>query len=138
MNGYVYMLVCPHCKSQRILAVRPPKDVVVVMPCPSCQGLVVLFRNKVIALNRQTLEQGSREQIVTHIADVIGEFLDAGVFPGFGEHTTNELEPESPARDEDMDSEVSSPPISQEEMDRFVKIELKCIDNPAYFKRHFG
>ena len=136
------MLVCPHCKSQRILAVRPPKDVVVVMPCPSCQGLVVLFRRKVIALSRRTLEQGSREQIITHIADVIGEFLDAGVFPGFGERSSTGPTPEAGTDEteemEEMEASSLSPPISQEEMERFVKIELKCIDNPAYFKRHFG
>lgn len=126
------MLVCPHCTSHRMLAVHPPKDVVVVMPCPACHGLVVLFRDKVIALNREILERGTREQVIGHIADIIGEFLDAGVFPGFGDHAsddTPEYEPEP---------QMPSEPISKEEIDRFVKIELKCIDNPAYFKRHFG
>lgn len=133
------MLVCPHCKSHRILAVRPPKDVVVVMPCPSCQGLVVLFRSKVIALSRRTLEQGSREQIITHIADVIGEFLDAGVFPGFAERGSTGPAPEAGTEEaEDMDAASSVPLISPDELERFVKIELKCIDNPAYFRRHFG
>ena len=132
------MLVCPHCTSHRMLAVRPPKDVVVVMPCPACQGLVVLFRNKVIALSRGTLEKGTREQIITHIADVIGEFLDAGVFPGFGEHGATDAAQEAESREDESETESSSPPISKEEMERFVKIELKCIDNPAYFKRHFG
>jgi hypothetical protein len=112
------------------------------MPCPSCQGLVVLFRNKVIALNRQTLEQGNREEIVAHIADVIGEFLDAGVFPEFGEHNLERLSQDQEIEDveegEIEEEETPAAPISQEEMDHFVKIELKCIDNPAYFKRYFG
>ena len=119
-----------------MLAVHPPKDVVVVMPCPACHGLVVLFRDKVMALNREILEHGTRKQVVSHIADIIGEFLDAGVFPTFGEHGSDE-HAEEPSEFE-PETEISSEPISREELDRFVKIELKCIDNPAYFKRHFG
>ena len=131
------MVVCPHCKSHRILAVRPPKDVVVVMPCPACHELVVVFRSKVIALNRRILEQGAREQVISHIADVIGEFLDAGVFPGLGVTQASSAEGGT-SQDEDGETQLGFTPISREEMERFVKIELKCIDNPSYFKRHFG
>jgi len=133
------MVVCPHCKSHRILAVRPPKDVVVVMPCPACHELVVLFRSKVIALNRRILEQGAREQIIAHIADVIGAFLDAGVLPGLGEHGGAQAPSTGaePTQAEGADAQGDNAPISQEEMERFVRIELKCIDNPSYFKRHF-
>jgi len=35
------------------------------------------------------------KQIITHIADVIGEFLDAGVFPGFGERDSTGPGPEA-------------------------------------------
>jgi hypothetical protein len=133
------MVICPHCKSHRILGVRPPKDVVVVMPCPACHELIVLFRSKVIALNRRILEQGARAQIITHIADVIGEFLDAGVLPGLGEHGAAQASAEEGASAQgEGEDESEAPLISQEEMERFVKIELKCIDNPSYFKRHFG
>jgi hypothetical protein len=131
------MVVCPHCKSHRILAVRPPKDVVVVMPCPACHELVVVFRSKVVALNRRILEQGVRERIIAHIADVIGEFLDAGVVPGLGASQASSAEGET-SQEEDSEAQFGAVPISHEEMDRFVKIELKCIDNPSYFKRHFG
>jgi hypothetical protein len=119
-----------------MLAVHPPKDVVVVMPCPACHGLVVLFRDKVIALSRDILERGTRKQVVSHIADIIGEFLDAGVFPSFGKHSSDAHSDDTP--EYEPETEVSFEPISKEEMDRFVKIELKCLDNPAYFKRHFG
>jgi len=134
------MVVCPHCKSHRILAVRPPKDVVVVMPCPACHELVVVFRSKVIALNRRILEQGAREQIISHIADVIGEFLDAGVFPGLGEHGATQASSagHEASQEENAETQPGAIPITHEEMERFVKIELKCIDNPSYFKRHFG
>jgi len=30
------------------------------------------------------------------------------------------------------------PHITPEEFDKFVRIDLKCLDNAAYFRRHFG
>jgi hypothetical protein len=126
--------------------------VVVVMPCPSCHELVVLFRNKVIPLSRKIIEHGTREERKMHLADIIDEFLDAGAFLSAGEDSEDaeqESEPatDSPARllrrrprDAESASEEASadPPITQEEFDRFLKIDLKCIDNATYFKKHFG
>ena len=74
------LVVCPHCKAHRIVTIKVPKDVVVVMPCPSCHELIVLFRNRIIALSRRILERGTQEERKAHLADVIGEFLDEGLF----------------------------------------------------------
>ena len=45
----MYTVVCPHCKSHQVLTTKVRRDVVVVMPCPSCHEWVILFRDKVIA-----------------------------------------------------------------------------------------
>ena len=140
------MLVCPHCHSHRIVTAKVPKDVVVVMPCPVCHELAVLFRNRVIPLNRKILENGTFEQRKDHLAQVIAEFLESGLFSELdGEDEILSLDAGTDASSsEDAEEQVFEsvstpiPPISKEEFDKFVRIDLKCIDNPAYFKRHFG
>lgn len=139
----MHTVVCPHCKAHRIVTPRPPKDVVVVMPCPACHELVVLFRNKVIALNRRIIERGSMEERKNHLADIIGEFLDAGAFAPDSEGAIAEFgvmggQQGPPRRASEENGGSTSTPITDEEWERFLKIDLKCIDNAAYFKRHFG
>ncbi|MBI2432437.1 MAG: hypothetical protein HYV26_06160 [Candidatus Hydrogenedentes bacterium] len=132
------MVVCPHCKNHRLVTSRVPKDVIVVMPCPSCHELAVVFRNRVIPLNRRVLERGTFDERKNHLAEVIAHFLEAGIFPfGFGEDGA-EMPFGMDTRPGAADQEDQTDPISEEEMDRFTRIELKRLDNPAYFKRHFG
>jgi hypothetical protein len=145
-------LVCPHCKSHRIVTSKVPRDVVVVMPCPACGELTVLFRDRAIALDRKIIEHGSNEERVTHFATVITEFLESGILPFDEVHFEGAFEqsrpmpprkraprarkrPPSPPA---MDDHLFEPSISQEEIDRFIAHELKQLDDPVYFKRHFG
>lgn len=138
------VVACPHCGNHRVITTKVPKDVVVVLPCPSCHELVVLFRNKVIALNRNVLENGSFEERKAHIAEVIAEFIDPEMFKGehalgSGESPLEQLfggvDAESMA---DALDESDEEPISADEFDHFVKFELKRIDDPSYFRKHFG
>lgn len=148
-------LTCPHCGSNRFGANRVPKDVVVVLPCPSCHELVVVFRNKVAAANREILENGSREERKAHIAEIVMEFLDSLVFRALPPtYTANGREPEP--SDEELDETLEDlgdamaeafsaddrparrSPISQREVDRFVKFDLQRIDDARYFKKHFS
>lgn len=134
-------VVCPHCKAHRIVTSQVPKDVVVVMPCPHCYELVVLFRDKVIPIDRHIIEHGTRQERIDHVAKIIAEFFDAGMFslePDEG--PDNMLEAAEARAPEFSGAAPSKPrptsPISREELDRFIKIQLKCIDNTAYFKKH--
>ncbi len=137
------MVMCPHCRARQIFAAKVPKDVVVVMPCPACQELVVLFRNKVIAVSRKILKDGTRDEQKAHLADIVGEFLDAGVLNAQGMGSFG-----MPDDDMDIDSDLEEAeavpvpppptPISREEIDRFVQIDLRRLDDPAYFKKHFS
>ena len=121
-----------------------PKEVVVVMQCPSCNELVVLFRKKVIALDRNVLEQGSQRERKEHLASVIAEFLDPSLFK-FGK-TGDEAETIDFAADfrppkreaASARSEKAEIPISDREYERFTKFQLKRLDNPEYFRRHFS
>jgi predicted RNA-binding Zn-ribbon protein involved in translation (DUF1610 family) len=142
------VVACPHCGNRRIAASRVPKDVVVVLPCPACHELVVLFRHKVAALNRDILETGTFEQRKAHIAEIVMEFLEPGMFPF---HAMEMPHPEAPHAEMDFDDDedddddedfmeepAPTAPITQREVDRFVKLELQQIDKAAYFKKHFG
>jgi len=132
---------CPHCQAKRSVASRVPRDVVVVMPCPDCKELAVLFRNLVIPLSRQILENGSRDERRRHLADVIAEFLESGLFPLRAEFNTGDFgdDQDNPFdADDTLELGDDENPILQEEVDKFTRIDLKCLDNAAYFRRHFG
>lgn len=142
------MVVCPHCKSHRIITSRVPKDVVAVMPCPNCHELAVLFRDKIIPINRHILEEGTRDERTQHLAQVITEFLEAGILP-FQEGTLGYSSSDDDTEDgEDSvgpDSVEGVPealqsmdPISDKELEKFARVDLKCLDDSAYFRRHFG
>lgn len=138
---------CPHCGHKRIVTSIFPRDMVVVLPCPACRQLVVLFRKTAVGLNRDIIESGSFEQRKGHIADVIAKFLEAGILP-IGEELEDDLEPPHGfGRDDNrdyndepaFDDEVKHmKPITEREVERFVRLELDRIDDAAYFKKYFG
>ncbi len=136
------MMLCPHCKKHRFVTAKVPKDVVFVMPCPACHELSVFFRDRVIALSRRIIERGTFEERKTHLAHVIAEFLEAGMLSmgTKGEAMEREAEDESTFLPDEGFTELPEDiiPISEQEFEKFVKIDLKCIDNDAYFKRHFN
>ncbi len=138
-------VVCPHCKSHRIVTSKVPRDVVVVMPCPACHELCVLFRDKVIPLSRRIIEQGSFEERKAHLANIIAEFLDPSllgrIMEGMEEGLQRAFEDPRlwrPAVSDEPEYVEDRGEITEEEVARFLKFELKCLDNSAYFKRHFG
>ncbi len=141
--------VCPHCGNQRLATARVPKDVVVVLPCPSCHEWVVMFRGKAIALSRDVIVNGTFEEKKEHIAEIIAEFLDPGMFPSSAQEL-EDLANGFAKQQEDSEDDAGEDggqtggdmpeehPISQRELEEFVKVELDLIDDPSYFRRHFG
>ncbi len=139
----MHSLTCPHCQSTGHFKSRVPRDVIAVLPCPACHELVVLFRSQTIALDRRVLESGTLTERKEHLAQVIGEFLEvAGGLPlrpgdisGISTHFGGRNQEEAGADCvEDGQEEV----ISEQELEKFVRVDLKCLDNGAYFRRHFG
>lgn len=143
-------VVCPHCKAYKISTIGAPKGVVVVMPCPACHEWIVAYRNKVIALNRHIIENGARKERVAHWAEIIDEFYEAGFFSdaiqGLPDLLSEaglagmlEFGPEnSPfAPEARVNPSQRQVPISDDEVESFVKIDLENIDDPVYFKKHF-
>jgi predicted RNA-binding Zn-ribbon protein involved in translation (DUF1610 family) len=142
------LIRCPHCGEKRIAVAKVPRDVVVVLPCPNCHELVVLFRNKVLPLKREIIENGSFEERKQHIAELIAEFLEPnGLSLLLGDNQRkDDSQDMADEADADLESEETnkadaprtSGPITQGEMDTFLNVELRRIDEAAYFKKHFG
>ncbi len=137
-------LLCPHCKAQPILETQVHQDVIVVASCPGCQELSVLFRGRAIALNRRVLEEGSFDERKDHLAAIIAEFMDAGF--SLLDELRRRLTSMTPDGEDDNDNddapdgmwdELQYSPISDEELRKFVRVDLKCLDNADYFRRHF-
>ena len=137
-------VVCPHCKAHRIVTAKMPKDVVIVIPCPACHQLIVMFRNKAVALSRETLEHGTHDQRKFHFAELIDQFIKPGMF-SFGTTQEGNQKPDldsrakgSHDRPELTGEPATESPISRQEIEHFVQVDLKAIDDPAYFRKHFG
>lgn len=133
---------CPHCGHSNITKVSVSKDVVVVLPCPSCSEWIALFRDRVIRLDRRIIQAGSRDEKIAHISEIIVEFLDSGGLSAitFGDEVTGDHEQSvpTPPRKSPRTSKKVRGPITQTEMDRFKEFELDKIDESGYFRKHFG
>ena len=131
----------------------PPPGAIIVAPCPECQGLVVVFCGQVLALSKETMLRSTIKEKREHLMTVLTEFLRQRV----GEIISEDEEPapevaekpaaaKSEAAAEGSSSVMQhwrkpglkSSPITQEEVDRFLRDDLRLIDNPDYFKAIFG
>ena len=135
------MIRCPHCKARQIFTGEVPKHVVIIMPCPVCHELMILFQGKLVGLNRAVIEHGSRTERVGHLAQIINQFIEAGLFPaGRLEVPDEATDPFAAAEQDDAPGRAPAPgvPITRQEVERFVKVELRHLDNADYFREHFG
>ena len=116
---------------------RIPKDFVAVFTCPNCSELVVVFRQHAAGLSRRVIEQGSLIEKRYHIAEIITEFLEPSMF----QFPPAEAEDAAPALGLPVSSVGDSPlrgPISQKEMEQFVRVDLNKIDEAQYFRKYFS
>ena len=127
----------------------PPVGAIIIGPCPQCTELVVVFCGHVLALDKETMENGSTDDRREHLLGVLVEFLhdrisrllsdDVELLEGEpGEEvaeTDDAYVRRNPSFDENRQAEKS--PISQTELERFTDVDLKLLDNRAYFKSVF-
>ncbi len=150
MNQRVMMEVeCPHCFAKGQMQ-APPPGAVIIGPCPRCSGMVVIFCGRALALDKDTMLDGTTEAKQEHLMAVLGEFLEERVqqIVGMISSVTDEdlhqlIDQEVIDQDDlaDMDDETDAPEpglISDDEMSRFLDYELPGIDDPANFRQNFG
>lgn len=147
---------CPHCKTRGQIMV-PPVGSIIIGPCPQCSELVVVFCGQVLPLNKAVMEDENIEIRRAHLLEALNEFLEERI----SALMTDDFELDTKALPETIenvdfeeiegaymeDAPVSSPnptdadaeqTITQSEVDRFTDIDLKLLDNKAYFKSVFG
>lgn len=138
---------CPHCGARGQIMV-PPVGAIIIGPCPQCNELVVVFCGHVLPLDKDTMESGTLDDRREHLLGVLTEFLQDrlstlltdGQTEGEGIVSDNFQLPEEGSV-EDLSGPVESTPerspISQSELERFADVDLKLLDNRAYFKSVF-
>ena len=132
---------CPHCGASGNIK-PPPKEFIIIAPCPQCGELVVLFREKVVAINREILTSGTFDEKRQHIAEVITTFLDSvGPLPPAVFSEEGEM-PSLGDLEEPGESELPGTGrkggITKEEVRDFINIDLRLIDKKDYFEKVFG
>lgn len=142
-------VVCPHCGTHGQIVV-PPVGSIIIGPCPKCSELVVIFCGQVLALDKGTMNSEEIEDRREHLLEVLHGFLtdristlltedfvvDETAIPEIDveDFETGEDSFEAFTTETDAEDEQS---ISQTEVDRFNDIDLKLLDNRAYFKSVF-
>lgn len=132
----------------------PPVGAIIVGPCPECKGLVVVFCGQVLALNKEVMFKGSIEEQKDHLMDVLTRFLQERITELVNEEAQTQqqqpvpieskeadpenVEPVHPTKQTESATEPSPSGISNEDVEAFVNMELKLIDNSDYFKAIFG
>lgn len=132
---------CPHCNAHHSVHSNVPQNAVVVVQCPDCSEWAVCFQNKICALDRKILEDGTSRERKLHLAKIIAEFLDPmlskiGLLGLGGDEET--VEGVTISADGDTDDDEDSQPISDKELRDFVQFDLKRLDNYDYFRKNLG
>lgn len=146
---------CPHCKARGQIMV-PPVGSIIIGPCPQCEDLVVIFCGQVLALDKVLMQEESIETRREHLLSVLNTFLQDRISTLMNEdfnlntHSLSEVVDEAELDEVEMvedDAAVDftalseaeqSQTITQSEVDRFTDVDLKLLDNKAYFKSVFG
>lgn len=136
---------CPFCKTTgQIMA--PPLGSIIVGPCPRCNEMVLLFDGTVMPLDKDIITEGSPEEKKQHlletIVDVVANKVDELI-----ENGEIETEPKQKGRKKVSSikkrkvnpsvTDKTAPPISREDVNDFINIDLHLIDSKDYFDKVF-
>lgn len=141
---------CPHCGARGQIML-PPLSAIIIGPCPQCEGLVVVFCGQVLPLMKDIMENGTFQAKHDHLMAVLTQFVQERVMQLL-QNVAESQEAETaggseqelglqkiedgaiaPERAKDSFSQ-----IAQAEVDQFVKVDLKFIDDKDYFEEVFG
>ncbi|MFP6597149.1 MAG: hypothetical protein VCC01_06805 [Candidatus Hydrogenedentota bacterium] len=142
---------CPHCGTHGQITV-PPVGSIIIGPCPKCAELVVVFCGQVLALDKETMKSDEISDRREHLLGVLSSFLqdrigslltEDFVIEGSSIEEVKEMENFSLDSNSVTLSSLSSASgqeetITQSEVDHFTEVDLKLLDNRAYFNSVFG
>lgn len=144
---------CPHC-GVRGQIVLPPLGSLIMGPCPKCQELVLVFCGRALPVDKTIMYEGSFVEKHDHLMGILMDALEKSV-----NQLSNEvIAPDEEEREESelldiaggpldapvelsgtapTDSQETSP-ITSAEVQHFIDIDLKRIDNCDYFRSIFN
>ena len=142
---------CPHCGTHGQIMV-PPVGSIIIGPCPKCTELVVVFCGQVLALDKEIMKCDDVSDRREHLLGVLNSFLQERISTLLTEDFIVDdvpvaepmefeeipLEEESMSLSNILPEKDSSLGITQGEVDQFTDVDLKLLDNRAYFKSVFG
>lgn len=142
---------CPHCGTHGKIMV-PLVGSIIIGPCPRCTELVVVFCGQVLALDKEIMVSGDildrREHLLgvlsTFLEDRIGTLLtedfviDESSVPDAEENEKFLLDDEAAGSSRVSPASEKEQWITQSEVDHFTEVDLKLLDNRAYFNSVFG
>lgn len=138
---------CPHCGA-RGQVMLPTPGTMVVGPCPRCSELVVIFCETAFPLNKEIVLEGTREERIDHVMDVLNVFLHKRVqslVDQIEEHAEElaNMANEMAACDDDFEEPLDfgefprDEAISSIEVELFLTNDLPMIDDKDYFHAVF-
>ncbi|RJP21389.1 MAG: hypothetical protein C4520_10280 [Candidatus Abyssobacteria bacterium SURF_5] len=144
-------VTCPYCKSSGYIT-PPPADTILMGPCPICGEPVALYNSKVIGLRKKAAGDGKWGEQIQSLAKIIMEYINTQGAPmdeGSLERIIREAEDrvfETEKRPDNLPSSAISPsvrypgasPITIEELEDFLKIDLNLLARKDYFDKFFG
>ena len=142
---------CPHCGTNGQIMV-PPVGSIIIGPCPKCSELVVVFCGQVLALDKEVMKCEDVSDRREHLLGVLNSFLQDRISTLLTEDFVVDESPvsepmefeEIPLEEESMSlsslvsENEADATITQGEVDQFMDVDLKLLDNRAYFKSVFG
>lgn len=144
-------VTCPYCKSSGYISPPPPRTIL-MGPCPICGEAVALYNNKVIGLRRKMLGEGKFGERIQSLARIIMEYINSHGGPvdeGGLERIIREAEDRIAEENDHCESEgvcnispsIRNPvalPITTEEVQDFLRIDLNLLAGKDYFDKFFG
>jgi hypothetical protein len=152
-------VTCPYCKSSGYI-IPPPADTILMGPCPICREPVALYNTKVIGLRKKALGDGNWGEQIQSLARIIMEYINTKGSPTdergleriireaeeqvFEEGKKSETPPAkavSQLGPEDVSPSVRNPeasPITLEELEDFLRIDINLLAKKSYFDKFFG
>jgi len=138
-------VTCPHCAARGQIMVPPP-GAIIIGPCPECSGMVAVFCGQVLPLDNEIMGCPSNLHKREHVGEVLANFVrerverlyagESDPEVGFDDDDSGEMAHGAPYQQPGTDVPTLEP-ISVEELDSFVNVDLRLLDNPNYFKAIF-
>ncbi len=107
-------------------------------PCPICGEPVALFNGRVIGLKEKIFSEIDSIDKIQSLAKTIVEYINSQIGDEAGEA---KAAADTPIRDQEVEPSIRNPvasPITAEEVDDFLKIDLNLLGKKDFFEKHFG